>query len=420
MEIQIDRVPFEDGVELAVGGRLDAESAGELRQFVAAEVRRGETRISLDLAGVSFLSSAGIRVLFETQREARSAGGECLVRVASGPVRKVLELTRLDQILMRPAAAERNGPAPAAVAARDIDALGVRLLGFEHSPGSPLRGRLIGSVAALSGGGQGPERLTLGPHAFALGIGAVADDSPPIATAGEAVAACGAIFHRPPRAFAAIDYLIGSGKLVPEVDLLTGFAWEGLPTGRAGFEAVGDAAAVSVADLAAALFEEADCDALVVVVAGEVHGLVTAELIRPLAEATPCDHPLAGSPATAARWLCFSREPVHAGRTAVIVGVVLRSAGSLAGESNAPLGEFVAPLGRGTVAGHLHAVVFPHRPLKRTAGDPAAVVADLAASEPVAVVHLIADERPLLGSGVSELVRGRCWFAPLSLAEAAG
>jgi hypothetical protein len=48
------------------------------------------------------------------------------------------------------------------------------------------------------------------------------------------------------------------------------------------------------------------------------------------------------------------------------------------------------------------------------------VVADLAASEPVAVVHLMADERPLLGSGVSELVRGRCWFAPLSLAEAAG
>jgi hypothetical protein len=60
--------------------------------------------------------------------------------------------------------------------------------------------------------------------------------------------------------------------------------------------------------------------------------------------------------------------------------------------------------------------VFPHRPLKRTAADLAAVVADLAASEPVAVVHLMADDRPVLGSGLSELVRGRCWFAPLALA----
>ena len=45
-----------------------------------------------------------------------------------------------------------------------------------------------------------------------------------------------------------------------------------------------------------------------------------------------------------------------------------------------------------------------------------ATVADLAASEPVAVVHLMADDRPVLGSGLSELVRGRCWFAPLTLA----
>ena len=80
MDIRIERVPQADGVELAVVGRLDAESASELRHAVAAEVRRGEHRISLDLAGVTFLSSAGIRVLFETQREARSAGAAAFFR----------------------------------------------------------------------------------------------------------------------------------------------------------------------------------------------------------------------------------------------------------------------------------------------------------------------------------------------------
>jgi len=408
MEIRIERMTREDGVELAVVGRLDAESAGELRQAVAAEVRRGEHRISLDLSGVTFLSSAGIRVLFETQRDARAVGGDCVVRLASGPVQKVLELTRLDAILLRPATGTGGGAVVRSAPARDIDAPGVRLLGFVPAPAGPVSARLLGSATALAGAAPRVERVAIRPHGFALGIAAVADDSTPATAAGELLAACGAVFHRPPRAFAAVDYLIGSGGFVPEVDMVTGLAWQGLPGGRAGFEAVDDSPAVVVADLAAGLLEQTAADALAVVFAGEVHGLVAAELIRPLAEASSADHPLVGSSGGAARWICFSREPVHAGRTAIVVGVVTRS-------GSGPLAPFVAPLGRGDVAGHLHAVVFPHRPLKRTADDLAAVVADLAASEPVAVVHLMADERPVLGCGVSELVRGRCWFAPLVL-----
>ncbi|NCX98160.1 MAG: anti-sigma factor antagonist [Planctomycetia bacterium] len=192
MEIHIDRMPREDGVELVVAGRLDAESAGELRHAVAAEVRRGEQRIALDLAGVTFLSSAGIRVLFETQREARAAGGECLVRVASGPVRKVLELTRLDAILMRPAAAA-PGAAGVAAVRREIDAAGVRLVGFERPPAGPVRGRIVGSAGALSGASDRSERLAAKPHVFAIGIAAVADDAAPVAAAGEVLAACGAV-----------------------------------------------------------------------------------------------------------------------------------------------------------------------------------------------------------------------------------
>ena len=141
MDILIDRVQQGDGVELVVRGRLDAESAGELRQAVSAEVRRGMHAIALDLTNVGFLSSAGIRVLFETQREARGAGGDCHVRVASEPVQKVLELTRLDRILMRPAN-ESASPPPAAAAtrpaARDLEARGVRLLQFESAPAEPL------------------------------------------------------------------------------------------------------------------------------------------------------------------------------------------------------------------------------------------------------------------------------------------
>jgi anti-sigma B factor antagonist len=409
MEIHIDRVPRDDGVELVVVGRLDAESAGELRHAVAAEVRRGLHAITLDLAAVTFLSSAGIRVLFETQREARTSGGECLVRAVSDPVRKVLELTRLDAILMRPAAARTPPLAPLAAPSptRDIDASGVRLVGLKQPPAS-VRGRLVGSATALVGAGSAAGRIPLALQTFAIGIAAVADDAAPLSAAGESLAACGAVYHRPPRPFAAVDYLLGTAEFVPAIDMVTGLVWEGAPAGWTGFEPTEDAAAVALADLAVALLEQTSAEALAIVVVGEVHGLVAAELIRPLAEATPADHPLSGLSEIAARWLCFSREPVHAGRTALVVGVVTRVGAG-------PLGEFAAPLGRGGVAGHLHAVVFPHRPLRRSGGDLPAVVADLTALEPLAAVHLLADDRPVLGSGVSELVRGSCWFAPLAL-----
>jgi hypothetical protein len=65
------------------------------------------------------------------------------------------------------------------------------------------------------------------------------------------------------------------------------------------------------------------------------------------------------------------------------------------------------------VHGHLHAVVFPPRPLARGAGDLSATVEDLAASAPLALMHLLRDPEPVLGSGRSTMERGRCWFAPL-------
>jgi stage II sporulation protein AA (anti-sigma F factor antagonist) len=412
MDIDIDRRPGETGVVLAVRGRLDADSAGELRHAVAAEVRQGVHVITLDLVETSFLSSAGIRVLFETQREARAAGGDCHIGVASPSVRKVLELTRLDGILMRPtgvtAATADAGPAPTpgAAAPRDLLAHGVRLSAFEPPPAAAITCQLHGPADALGGAPHGGVRLRLPADTFGIGIAALADDGPPETTAGEWLAACGAAYQRPPRAFAAVDYVLGTNAFVPEADVVSGLSWAGVPRGRAAFEPADDAPDVAIDDLAAALLDATTADGLVLVVVGEIHGLVAAELIRPLAEATPDDHPLIGARELTARWLCFSREPVHAGRTAVVVGVVMR-------RPTGPLAGLVAPLGPAGVHGHLHAVVFPQRAPRRAARELAAVVGELAAAEPVAVVHLMADERPVLGDGRSSLVRGACWFAPL-------
>ncbi|MFN7814490.1 MAG: hypothetical protein ACK5SI_17750, partial [Planctomycetia bacterium] len=61
------------------------------------------------------------------------------------------------------------------------------------------------------------------------------------------------------------------------------------------------------------------------------------------------------------------------------------------------------------------APVFPRPPLRRGPLDAAATIDTLAASAPLAVMHLVADPQPILGSGESEFVRGGCWFAPLAV-----
>ena len=108
MDISIERrenapeMAGEATIELALKGRIDAETGVELEHAVAEELRRGHHAIRLDCTAVSFLSSAGIRVLFNVHRAAKTAGARCLIGAASEPVARVLELTRLAPILREP------------------------------------------------------------------------------------------------------------------------------------------------------------------------------------------------------------------------------------------------------------------------------------------------------------------------------
>jgi anti-anti-sigma factor len=412
MDLTIERVEHDGVVVLVCTGRLDAETGDDLASAVADELRHGYHAIRLDLAATTFLSSAGIRGLFETQRSAKAAGASCFIRQASPVVKRVLDLTRLTPILMegQPPRAEQPVPAPAAPVAADVTCGTVKLLGVERPTGGGVRGEILGlPKQAVAGRNAEGFSRPLPRHGCGLGLASLADGQAAAARAGEMAAIAGAVFHRPPQPHAAIDYVVPTGDLLAEVNVLSGLIWEGIPTGRAGFEPAGDEPFVRLDDLIEAVLAQTDATTIALVVAGEVHGLVGAELIRPLAEAREGDTPVAGSRDVTATWLSFSREPVYARHTAVIAGVVTRGGGS------GLLADFVRPVPDRGFSSHCHAVVFPYRPLRRGGLDLAATVADLAASTPLAVLHLVADPYPVLGSGRSELARGGVWFAPLEL-----
>ena len=91
--MQIGEVRASGALVVAPTGRLDSLSAGELEKLVASRLDAGERRLVVDLAGVEYISSAGLRVLLMAAKRLKQPPA-ALVLCGMGPsVRTVLELT---------------------------------------------------------------------------------------------------------------------------------------------------------------------------------------------------------------------------------------------------------------------------------------------------------------------------------------
>lgn len=79
MQVNVKRMKRVDVVE--VSGRIDHHTAPELRQTLEGLIDQGRARIVVDMDGVSFCSSVGVRTLMEMRSQAqRTPGGD--VRLA--------------------------------------------------------------------------------------------------------------------------------------------------------------------------------------------------------------------------------------------------------------------------------------------------------------------------------------------------
>ncbi|MBR3393049.1 MAG: STAS domain-containing protein [Firmicutes bacterium] len=84
-------------LNLAVIGRLDTTTAPELEQELK-ESLEGVKELILDLAGLEYISSAGLRVLLAAQRRMNKQGSMKLVNV-NELVMEVFEVTGFSTIL---------------------------------------------------------------------------------------------------------------------------------------------------------------------------------------------------------------------------------------------------------------------------------------------------------------------------------
>jgi len=90
--MQIGEERHGEVVVVAPSGRVDSVTSAELEGRLAQVVAAGERRIVLDLAGVEYISSAGLRVLLMLAKKLRDPAGGLVVCSLGQAVRMTFEL----------------------------------------------------------------------------------------------------------------------------------------------------------------------------------------------------------------------------------------------------------------------------------------------------------------------------------------
>jgi anti-sigma B factor antagonist/stage II sporulation protein AA (anti-sigma F factor antagonist) len=93
---------FADVVVLAPKGRVDHATSEELRQALEphlAACAAGRDHVVLDLAGVDFISSAGLRVLMLAAKQAKARGGFLALAAVQPLVAEILEISKFTLVL---------------------------------------------------------------------------------------------------------------------------------------------------------------------------------------------------------------------------------------------------------------------------------------------------------------------------------
>jgi anti-anti-sigma factor len=122
--MRVDHTRFVDVVVLAPIGRVDHATAEALKAALAPHLARcaqGQDHLVLDLSGVDYISSAGLRVLMLAAKQAKAQGGFLAVAAVQSTVQEILEISKFTLLLrLMPTVREAVAAAsPTALAAFD-------------------------------------------------------------------------------------------------------------------------------------------------------------------------------------------------------------------------------------------------------------------------------------------------------------
>lgn len=410
--MQITTIPRNGFVEVRIIGRLDGYWADYLTTELAEVVRGGGHQIRANLSEVSFLSSAGIRVFLQFFKQLRAINGSLAICNPSDHVSEVLDLAGLRGLLIAEDIAEEPLGSPRA-SSWQVDCAGAVFDVFTLPGDGQMTCRSIGDPSRLEGclfdANDIRTQAANFPNAsLALGLGALGENFKDCRDRfGEFLWVAGTATYLPTDGANTPDYLISHGTALPDLKVLYALTCEGPWRYLARFEGTRKDRAVTLSTLAETCLDIAGTDMAAITMIAESAGLVGASLKQSPVGASSATAPF-GYPEVQ-RWLTFTPERAYTKALALVVGVVARArAGAVSPLLRPLVGQASFPIG------HLHAAVFSYRPIQKGELDLTATVRGLFESEtPQTLLHLLHDDRDLIGAGQSEFLQGACWIGPI-------
>lgn len=363
---------------VTLGGRLDGLSAPDLTRELEALILAGHRRLLLDLAGVPYISSAGLRVLLVILKKIRPAGGELVLAGARPLVEETLKSSGLDKIFIRAASVEewlaRTEAAPAAAAS-----------GFNQSL-PPGRIGIFGDWSKLdrcdySEAGVVP--VNPAQYPYALGLGALGDEWEEFSGLfGETAIIAGHTFVYPAVKKTAVDFLLSNeGHPAAAVNFLQGLGFTGRFASVQTFEK--EEGGITLSGLLDGIPAGGSGSVTGVVLLAVSAGLFGMNLKRiPLAVNRPADGSIFDA-SHFADWMDYPLDPAFNRHVVAAAGIAVtgrRQRPAAASSILAAGGDF-----------HLHAVVFGREPLQlESAQFDNELQRVLTGFEPLRVQHVLA------------------------------
>jgi len=389
---------------LNVCGRLDANNAGYLDDKLSELIQKGKYTVGLNLQDISFLSSAGIRILVKQNKAFRIYSGELTITAFSENVRSVLDMVGMTGLFQSKVTVTKVAPEQKSEKLLEQSGFIFQRSIKENKALAKLE--LHGSPEKMESCLFGPEdmqTLQLKEPWFGLGLGAFGqgfDDCQ--SQFGEFVALGESIITLPSDQTVTPDYMLRSGDFIPEIQRLFSIGFKGPFQQEFSFTPDKEVS-ISLTSLAETIVEMGNHRHFALLFIAESNGLVGASI-----KSTPTSGKKPFAFPEVRDSVKFTTEPSYIKEMAVAIGFFSKEPGKR-------LKTFLRPMGsKSNLFGHVHAVVFTYLPLRKENTDyPDAIGALLENAAILDVLHLLNDNREINGIGESSFKAGVCWSAEL-------
>jgi anti-anti-sigma factor len=88
-----------DCLIVSVTGRMDAVTTPEFEQTLGGWIDQGDIRFIVDLTGLDYISSAGLRGILTSVKKIKAEGGQMVLTALHGTVKEVFEISGFSTII---------------------------------------------------------------------------------------------------------------------------------------------------------------------------------------------------------------------------------------------------------------------------------------------------------------------------------